>query len=371
MKEKLDLFVSTGEVSGDLLASLIVKNLPDDLSIGGIIGPNLRKLDVKEYFPMELFEIHGLVAMMKGLPRVLRNFSKIKQKILSLNPKVVLLVDNVEFSLLLASSLCKGGYKGKIVQLVCPTVWAWRENRMKGMIKNLDLVLSLFPHEAAYFAKTTLAVEFIGHPLTQDLLKLEFPKAKNMIFALFPGSRKSEIKRNFSIQLRAAKQIADKYSIVVSAAKDSFIPLLKKMAASEGVLVKIAPPEKRYELMVQAEFALAKCGTTIFELGLLGTPTIVMYKMPWVDLMGALAFGALLPHYSLPNILLGKRIYPEHVGLYAVEKNILADVKRLAQSKELRTEIREAAIELKSIYTPYNASERAAQKIRNLLLLPS
>lgn len=367
MKESLDLFISTGEMSGDALASSIVKHLPKDLAIGGIVGPKLREMGAKEYFPMELFEVHGVTALIKSLPRILKNYFKIKKKIIELNPKVVLLVDNMEFSMFMANSLRKAGYKGKIVQLVCPTVWAWRAGRMKKMIKNLDLVLSLFPHEPEIFAKTTLAVEFIGHPLAENLLSMEHTPAPKKTFALFPGSRRAEIGLNLPIQIRAAKQIENDYTPIISAAKESFIPLIEKIMLKEGVKYEIAPPKEARKLMGQADLALAKCGTTIFELGILGTPTIVMYKMNKVDLYSTYAAGVLLPHYALPNILMGSRIYPEHIGFYAVEKNIIDEVVRVAHSEGLKKRMRDELKQLQEIYREKAAASLGAEKIRNLL----
>ncbi len=369
MKHELDLFISTGEVSGDLLASSIVKNLSPDISIGGITGPSLRQLGIREYFPMELFEIHGLTSLIKGLPRVLLNYRRIKKKIIELNPKVVLLVDNVGFSLSMASSLRKCGFKGKIVQLVCPTVWAWRKGRMKNMIKNLDLVLSLFPFEEEIFSKTPLAVKFIGHPLLETLnnLKNEETEKTKKVFLLFPGSRKHEIKLNFPMQLRAAKLIQNEYNITVSAAKPSYVPLIQKIAQDEGVAINIAPSEKRHQLMKEAELALAKCGTTIFELGIIGTPTIVMYKMSRLDLLGAFVFKIFLAHYSLPNILLGKRAFPEYVGTFAKQDLISSEVLKCAREQPLRNQMRLVSDELRDLYQTKNASKEAAVKIHDLL----
>ena len=373
MKHALDLFISVGEISGDNLAVSIVEHLPKDLKIGGIIGPNLRKAKLHEYFPMELFEIHGIKALLKGVFRILLKYGKIKKKILQLNPKVVVFVDNMEFSRLMAASLRKSGYKGKIVQLVCPTVWAYRKGRIKGMVKNLDLILALFPFEVKPFAQTTLSVEFIGHPLVENLSKLQLEQTdlEKPVFALFPGSRKSDIQLNFPLQLRAAKKIKDRYDIAVSVAHPKHLHLIKTIAKNECLDIELVSSENRYKLMKKATFALAKCGTTTFELGLIGTPTIVMYKMSLIDILGAYLTNVALHHYSLTNILLEKRIFPEYVGNYAQEHLISEEVMRFSEQKEMRDEMKVVSKNLMNLFQSKSAAREGAEKIRNLIFIPS
>lgn len=369
----MDLFIATGEISGDLLAEQVVKNLPPSLSIGGIIGPKLRALGVREYFPMELFEIHGLNSFLKGTLRILKHWRKILSTLLDLNPKVVLLVDNSEFSLRLAKALRKKGFQGKIVQLVCPTIWAWRKHRAKTLIENFDLVLSLFPFEKNYFTNTRLTVEFIGHPL-MDFLNQPTEALrgqKKPIIAIFPGSRPQEIALNFPLQLRALKHLAQQYTFAVSVAKPHFEQPLLNMAIKEGVEIFLYPSEQRFSLMKSAEFAVAKCGTIIFELGIWQVPTIVVYKMPRIDLFFAWLFRVLLSHYSLPNILLGKRLFPEYVGPFALESLLKEEVDRFANLSDLKESIR---LDCKNIFSQYESKspgKLAASLIENLIFIPS
>lgn len=366
LNEPLDLFVSTGELSGDELAASVLSHLPDTLKIRGIIGPKLRALGVEELFPMELFEVHGLFSLLKALPRIIFYFRKIRQTILQLQPKVVLLVDNAEFSLLMAKSLKKHGFQGKIIQLVCPTVWAWRKGRKKTMIKTLDGLLSLFPFERDLFQKTPLQAHFIGHPLIDRLRKIK-NQPKGNLFALFPGSRWHEVKLNLPLQLRVARHLQPEYEIAIGVAQPRFRPLIEKMAAHEGVKVRLVDEEDRYTLMQEAKLALAKCGTTILELGVIGTPTIVMYKMARLETMLAFLANIHLPHYSLPNLILQRRIFPEYIALYAKENLILDEVLRCAKNPSLRNAMTSVSKDLLAIYGTQSACKEAALHLMTTL----
>ncbi len=366
--DQLDLFISVGEISGDLLAYSVVQHLPKTLSVGGILGPKLRETQAKEYFPMELFEVHGLLSLIKSIPRIGLKHLSIKRKILALNPKVVVFVDNIEFSLLMARSLKRSGYKGKIVQLVCPSVWAWRGGRVKTLTKYFDLGLSLFPYETEYFEKTSFPVKFIGHPLIDELKGHieEQTTPPRPIFALFPGSRMHEIELNFPIQLRAAKQLSDRYEIGVSVASPALKPRIVQLAAKEGVSIKLFSSSERYSLMKQADLALAKSGTTVFELGILGTPTVVMYKMNKIDLSVARKLKIFLPHYSLPNLLIGERIFPEYVGYFAEEHLIIKEVERLASNPTRKNQLRSISKRLLDLYQGKEAGKEASLLIQNI-----
>ncbi len=366
--DRLDLFISTGELSGDLLANLVVQYLPKNLSIGGIIGPELRAAGAQEYFPMELFQVHGFLSLIKSIPRIGLKYLSIKKKILELNPKVVLFVDNIEFSRLMAKSLRRAGYKGKIVQLVCPSAWAWRSGRIKSLIKYFDLGLSLFPFEAEYYAKTAFPVKFIGHPLVQELSdQAEKKTDRYPLFGLFPGSRRHEIELNFPIQLRTAKRISDRYAIGVSVASPAFEKRILELAAKEGISIKLFSGIDRYSLMKRADIALAKCGTTVLELGLLGTPTVVMYKMGKFDLKIVKWLKIFLPHYSLPNLLLNDRIFPEYVGPFACEDLIFHEIENLASNPRRKNEMQLISKKLIDLYEGKNAGKEAASLIQNLI----
>ncbi len=111
----MTIFVVAGEKSGDAIAAKVLKPLSQTAIISGVIGPKLKEMGAKELFSIDSFQVMGIVDIIKALPHFIRLFFKIKKTILANNPNLVLLVDNAEFSLLIARSLRKSGFQGKIV----------------------------------------------------------------------------------------------------------------------------------------------------------------------------------------------------------------------------------------------------------------
>ena len=164
----MDLFIATGEMSGDLHGAKLIHELlalQPNLQIGAVAGPKMRELPITEFFPMESLRVMGFIDVFLALPKLARQFFAIRNQILKLNPKAVVFIDYPGLHLRLARSLRKKGFKGKLVHFICPTVWAWGKKRIPQMGKTLDLLLTLFPFEKKCFAHTKLPVQYVGHPL--------------------------------------------------------------------------------------------------------------------------------------------------------------------------------------------------------------
>ena len=172
------IFVFCGEKSGDLLGQNIISSLQNELPHFHFFGVTSQKTGVENILPIEEFQSMGFSALIKELPRLLRNMRKLQDAILKKNPQICLFIDQPDFSYRLAKKLRKKGFKGKIVQVVAPTVWAWRKGRAKSFAKYFDLLLTLFDFEPPYFTKEGLKTVFTGHPLVE---KLTFSKEKKKV----------------------------------------------------------------------------------------------------------------------------------------------------------------------------------------------
>ncbi len=328
-------FVIAGEISGDALAAQVLKKWGRQ-NIEGVIGPKLKALGARELFSIEEFQVMGFRAIIKSLPHFIKLFYKIRKEILNRNPEHLLLVDNAEFSLLIAKSLRKKGFKGKITQLVAPSVWAWRKGRIKTLEENFDELLSILPFEKKYFENSPLSVEYIGHPLIEELSQLQIPNRLNLgtkpIISLFPGSRKNEILTNLPLQLKAASTLTS-HQVAIGIASEKFRPLIKSLGGN-ALLIS---PEDRFELMSKSQFALSKLGTINLELAYFGVPTITSFAIPkFEQFILQYLFKIFLPHYSLVNMLAERRLFPEYIGSFATLENLTREVKNFSTNKELR-----------------------------------
>lgn len=368
----MSIFVVAGEKSGDAIAAKVLKPLAKITIIEGVLGPKLKELGAKELFSIESFQVMGFVDVIKALPHFILLFHKIKKAILQKNPKLVLLVDNAEFSLLLAKSLRKSGFSGKIVQLVCPSIWAWRKGRIKTLEENFDLVLSILPFEKNYFKNSPLPVEYIGHPLFEELAKektsdLTLPHDKPII-AIFPGSRKKETLLNLPLQLAAVKDLSS-HHIAIGVASNHLMPLIQTILQKSGVTATLVLPENRFELMKRAQFALSKLGTINLELAFFEVPTITSFPLPLVEkFLLQYLFKVFLPHYSIVNLLAERRIFPEYIASFATLENLKREVFNFATHAELRAWTIAGCQDVKKLLETHSFITKAPQILSKVLL---
>ena len=358
------LFLFAGEQSGDVLGGNLVRALKESstaLEIYGVGGPQMEKAGMQITHPMERFQVMGFSDVIKALPRLYADFKKIQKKILENPPAAVVLIDYAEFNMFMAKSLRKKGYQGKVIHYVCPSVWAWRKKRVYSLAKSLDHLLAILPFEKKHFAKTTLPVTFVGHPLIAAIDCYQYDtewKAPKPLIAIFPGSRRHEIDLNLPLQLAAAKKLGSSFTIAISVAHPDLTELIQKYADSTMLLV---PSEKRYELMRAADGAIATSGTIILELGLHSTPTIVTYQLATLNyLLGRYAFRIRLPFYSLVNIICEKEVYPEFIHKELSADEIYTALKRLIDN---RGSCQNECAKLRQLLTTHDASLKAASTI--------
>lgn len=384
---KPHLFLFAGEVSGDIHGGRLLSALKERLpgcTTEGVAGPEMRRQGINTLIQMEEFQVMGFVDVAQALPRLIRHFRTIYQHILSTKPDAVILIDYPGFNLRLAKALRKKGYQGKIIYYISPSVWAWRKNRIFTLEKHVDLLLTIYPFEEKCYSETNLPVTFVGNPLKEYISEhsyeenwkkiLKIPVAPAVI-ALFPGSRPSEIYRNFPLQLRAAELLAQEKAERVFAVscstvrqKEILLHLMKTSSLKHGQNLFIVPKEFNYELMQDAHAAIAKSGTVTLELALHACPTVVTYNMSWMN--QAIAKYVLrinLPHFCIVNILGNQTIFPELIGhglspysvytqLYQLDSDIAARERSINACKQVAQVLQDAC-----------TSKRAADAIFNEL----
>ncbi len=347
----VDLFIFAGESSGDLhgqhiLRSLLEKN--PHLKIIGVGGPKMRSVSgFQSVFPMEKFQVMGFIDVFLALPKLIYQFYWIKRFILRTAPKKVLFIDYPDFNLRLAKSLKKSHFKGTIAHYICPSIWAWRKNRIYLMEKALDILFCILPFEKAFFKECALDVKFVGHPLIKKIEHeptsfLPFPKEKKII-GIFPGSRKKEIDLNFPIQLKLIQTLASEHPeflFAVSISHGRFRPLIESMVKDLPIPLHLV--EDTNALMRSCYLAIAKSGTITLELALHKVPTVVIYGIAPLDLFIARTLLKIkLPFYALPNIIYGGQLFPELFGPHLTQKSLYSATKELLLDEKARNECRE------------------------------
>lgn len=373
------IFVFAGEMSGDLYGEKLLRALWErdpSLKIYGVGGPRMREAGLECLMPMEAFQVMGFVDVFLALPKLMRQFYAVSSLILARNPDLVLFIDYPGFNLRMAAHLRKKGYRGKLCHFICPSVWAWGKARIPLMAKNLDLLLTILPFEAKYFADTSLKITYVGHPLTKRLE--DYPYRKGLfpqdrrILSLFPGSRKKELVRNLPLMLKTASQLHLRYPdllFAVSVSQERYRPLIETMIREQGLenQVLLVSGENTYELMKASYLALAKSGTVTLELALHQIPTVVIYKVSLLDfLLVKYILRIILPHYCIVNIIAEKEVFPELFGPQLTEESLLFSIQQFLDSPALRETCRQECIRIRDLLYNKSASDEAARAICNL-----
>jgi lipid-A-disaccharide synthase len=314
------IFIFAGEQSGDFLGGHLVKILLENqYQCMGIGGEQMAKAGLESLIPFEEFQIMGFKQVILNLLKIFKQFRQVARLILENQVSTVLFIDYPGFSLRLAKILRKKGFQGKIIQYVCPSIWAWKKSRKQILEKYFDALFCLFSFEKELFLKSPLPTYFCGHLISN--LNENRPNPSEII--LFPGSRAKVIAKNLPIQIKAAKKLSKKLnlSIKISCARPSLEPVISAIN-QECIPVVNANYEKS-----NAAYAIATCGTIILELGLLKVPTVVTYKLSYLDTWVAkYLFKIRMPFYSLVNILLNQEVFPELIGPSITEDEIVKKI---------------------------------------------
>lgn len=384
--DRLNLFIFSGELSADMyggnLISALKKHHPH-ISVTGVGGPKIRSEGIYNVLNMEDFQVMGFSDVLRALPRLWKQFRKVRDHILEAKPGMAIFVDSPSFSLRMAKALRKKGYKGKIVQYISPTVWAWGKQRVKEMEKSFDLLLTIYPFENEYFSESLLKTIYVGHPL-QEIVKnhiYDVNWKKNVginpldsVIALFPGSREGEIQRNFPILLQTAQLIHKQYPdsvFGISCSDENQLQVMHKMMKDlpqTDLEMVFIPKKYSYELMKDARSAIAKSGTVTLELAFHKCPTVVFYELTKMNkLIAKYILKINLPFYCIVNILGKKKIFSELIENGCTPELLFQHFCNIHQDSVQRSDCKSDCLSVQSLFHHHNASESAANAIMALV----
>jgi lipid-A-disaccharide synthase len=320
----LRIAIVAGETSGDALGAALIealRALVPDIEFTGVAGPKMRAAGCHALLEAEQLSVVGLVEVLPHLPRLLRLRARLARDIASLRPDAFIGVDYQQFNLGLALRLKRRGIP--TVQYVSPQVWAWRQGRVRTMMRAYDLVLCLLPFEPDFYSAHALRAQFVGHPLA-DQIPLVPDRAgaraslglgaHETVLALLPGSRADEVRRLSEPFIRAALLLAQHRAglkIIAPMAgplvRAQFERALQQRAPRPDV--QVLDGQARTALSA-ADVALVASGTATLEALLCRCPMVVAYRVG--ALSGLLLRGLVrLPYFSLPNLLAREPLVPE------------------------------------------------------------
>lgn len=367
----MKLAVVAGEASGDLHAAEVIrelKTLDPTLQTFGIGGDFLAAEGMRVLHHAREMGITGLFNVVRHLGMFRRVFSELISALSTEKPDAVLLVDYPDFNLRVARRCRAMGLR--VVYYISPQVWAWRRGRIREIARVVDRMIVIFPFEEELYRKANVAVTYVGHPLIDELRGIERTRDEPSLplsIALLPGSRRSEIASLLPAMLQAVKILGGERGIdafVVQAPTIAAAELLELMRAS-GHYVRIVP-HGGGAAVAAADIALSSSGTATLECAVIGTPVVVMYRLSpatyWVA-----RWLVRLPHFSLINIVAGRRVVPELLQDDVTAERIVREVRSLAEPAT-HARVRTELAEVRALLGEGGASRRAAQAIMDAVL---
>jgi len=313
-----------GETSGDLLAGLLLDGMKirwPELHSAGIGGPQMALRGFEAWWPHDKLSVHGFGwEVLRRYREIVGIRNQLKQRLLANPPDVFIGVDAPDFNLDLEAALKEQGIK--TAHFVCPSVWAWRPERLEKIKRSVDHVLCIFPFEPELLARHGIAATYVGHPLAnvipmqpdrgQARAKLGLT-ADDKVVAILPGSRESEVRHLVETFFQAAaliKQAQPATQFVVPS-----VPALQQRieaaAAASGLGSALTVVRgQSHTVLAACDVTLIASGTATLEAALFKRPMVIAYRM------GALSWQImrrkrLQPWVGLPNILCREFVVPE------------------------------------------------------------
>ena len=323
MDHALSCALVAGEASGDLLAGLLLQGLRQrwsEMQSFGIGGPRMLEQGFQAWWPSDALAVRGYVEVLRHYRRIVGIRRQLRERLLRQPPHVFIGVDAPDFNLDLERDLKAASIP--TVHFVCPSIWAWRADRVAKLRASTDHVLCIFPFEPALLAQHGIAASYVGHPLASVIpaqpdavaarqrLGLDLHRP---VVALLPGSRASEIESLCARFVRAAQRLRQQAPDLqfVLPAMPAWQARIEAIVRAEGGLADL------YVLQGQSHTALEACdvtliasGTATLEAALFKRPMVIAYHMHWLSWQ-IMRRQKLQPWVGLPNILCQDFVVPE------------------------------------------------------------
>lgn len=334
--------IIAGEQSGDMLGAGLLASLREhypQMRLIGVGGPRMAEQGLQSLFPIERLSVMGITEVLGRLPELFRLRSYLLGNLLAAKPDICITIDSPDFTLPIAGKLHAAGIK--TCHYVSPSVWAWRQGRVKKIKRDIDLMLTLLPFEADFYRQHQVPVAFVGHPLADSLpLEPDTAGARTVlglaqhkpVLTLLPGSRGGEVKQLLATFFAAAQQVREKIpdlQVVIPAAtperSKQICRFLEQQPAEQRACIRLLQGQS-HEAMIAADVVLLASGTASLEAMLLKKPTVVGYRVGLISYW-IIKSLATTQYVALPNILAGnEELVPEWIQHQMTADNLARSV---------------------------------------------
>lgn len=343
-------FFLVGEASGDMHAAALVTTLRQrdpDAQLVGTGGDKMQAAGVRLVLHYRDMAFMGVIAVLRNLGQIWKNFRITELAILETKPDVVYLVDYPSFNLKMAEFVRKHLPQTKIIYYIPPKVWAWKTHRIHRIARLCDEVQSIFPFEPAFYAKFGYRCTYVGNPTARAIaawqeehsqIKNNKSQIKNPEYlALLPGSRKNEISNCLPKMLKAVRQLQTSSNLIKPHQTSSNLQIV--IVAAPGIDDAFYKPylsdnitltRDAWKTLSVAKAALVASGTATLEAALLGCPQVAVYRIitsRWLGWLRPFIFK--IKYFTLVNIIAGKQVIYEAIGPKFSTANIRRELQRI------------------------------------------
>ena len=333
-----------GETSGDLLAGLLLGGLKTrwpDLQSFGIGGPQMAQQGFDAWWPSDKLAVRGYVEVLRHYCEIVGIRQQLKTRLLAGPPDIFIGVDAPDFNLDLEAALKAKGIK--TVHFACPSIWAWRADRVEKIRSSVDHVLCIFPFEVALLARHGIAATYVGHPLANVIpMKPDRAAARavlglnelDTVVAILAGSRQSEIKYLAKRFFQAASLIDIAHPAIkfIVPAIASLKPEIERIARKAGLQNVQILNGQSHTALAACDVTLIASGTATLEAALFKRPMVIAYNMNTLS-WRIMRRKQLQRWVGLPNILCQQFVVPELLQGAATPKALADAVLQWVDTK--------------------------------------
>ncbi len=309
------IWINAGEASGDMHGAALIRALSardPKLRFIGMGGPAMAEAGMELLYESRMLSTLGLTEVFHALPRIVRMLAGTWRELKRRRPKALILLDTPDYNFFLARM-------ARRLSIPCyfyisPQVWAWRTGRVRFLARHAREILCILPFEQAFYESHGVRAAFIGHPLMDEIpfAELDAMTPEADLVGILPGSRRKELHALLTEFGAAARELSRarpglRFEVIRA-------PSVEREALLAGwpsdVPMTIVEPSDRYRAMRRASLLVAASGTVTLESALIGTPTVVCYRLS--NLTFALARRIIdVKYVSLPNLILDEAVFPE------------------------------------------------------------
>jgi lipid-A-disaccharide synthase len=378
-----DVLIVAAEASSALYALRLLQHWKAAGTPVNAFGIGSRDMEAEGFQILgrsEEMAVVGIQEVLAHYIEIRRVFFRVVEEVKRRKPKLALLLDYPDFNLRLARTLKRLGIP--VVYYVSPQVWAWRQSRVKIIRARVDRMLVLFPFEKAFYEAHAVPVQFVGHPLLDELSADLFDPAAvaarrarygfhegDVVLALMPGSRRAELHHHLALQVETArrlKALVPDLKFALLAAPTLETDDIRRQLGNCDLPIALVKDDP-FAMISLSDVVLCASGTATLVVGLMQRPMAIMYRMNPLTIFLARWLIRRPAHFGIINLILNDRVVPEFLQQEASPEALCEALLPFVKSADARREMQDRLSDARHRLGDAGATKRVAEALRPYL----